>query len=383
MMQNRFYDRNTSKNTSNISTVISNKTVQLKDNRNLHTTQNKQISNLNTIQRVLLGTGDGTDDDRSNIETEAIIPNETVEARGDNRGRAIIQNFFVNGVNRADYVLKHYAVIKNGTRYQVPIKYFSPPSEVGVRNQVGWGRHTEYLPNNNQGNDVRGGQPEAFGGVDDLPHNQQITEYVETRRNQTLGREYAEENHNHRNATLNSIRSKKFALLPQGNGRGNAGTLSIVESNNDFGYLEKNQDGPFLNRGQAEMAGAVAIETNDLIDGVLEKDDLEQEIGRRIELARNAFHVANGVNAPLQNPFNQQAGVIAELIGMIADEVLAERGRRNAAAIEEELRLAAQIQQNKKKALYQKLVVLGLIAFFVFLYKVLVSSNNSQNKDEL
>lgn len=210
MMQNRFYDRNTSKNTSNISTAISKKTVQLKDNRNLPVIQNKQMSNPNTIQRVPLGTGGVTDNDRQNIATEAITPNETVRARGDNRGRAIIQNFFVNGVNRAEYVLKHYAVIKNGTRYQVPIKYFSPPVEVGVRDQVGWGRHAEYQPNNNQGNDVRGGQPEAFGGVDDLPHNQQIDESVETRRNHTLKREYSEENHNHRNATLNNISSKNL-----------------------------------------------------------------------------------------------------------------------------------------------------------------------------
>ena len=278
-----------------------------------------------TVQRVPVGTGAGTDNDRNNIQVADIAGTERISAtrRGANNNAAqVTGNFSVNAHNFANRILKHYMVVRSGTRYQFPIKHLYAPGGSGP-----------YTPNAGA-LDGRGSQPEGFGGNADLAPGQAINnELLTDRRLPTLRAEYLEENHAHGGAVLNLARSKKFGSVF------GVGTLSITTTDAALapGHVA-NGSAPTANRGEAEMAGTVVIDCDDLIGGILVGDDLEQAIGDKLQNVRNAFYATNRLIAPIgvrltQSVFAVQGGILAHLVAMVKDDIVATRADRQQVAI--------------------------------------------------
>ena len=316
------------------------------------------------VQRVPVGTGAGTDDDRNAIRVENLAADENIRISGDNNRRARVENLVVNGHNYANRVLKHYMVVRNNWRYQFPIKHVREP-----RLRVIGG--VRYSPNQGVLDANRGGQPEPFGGNTDQANTHGVFhgDTLYNTRGATLDHEYQEENHNHGGANLNVVRSQKF-----GSAFG-VGTLSIAESNQALPAHSPNSllDDP--NRGRAEMAGTVSIDCSDLIERAEVGDALEQLISAKITAARNAFYVAHGGHDPrgerqLADPFSSQAGIVAHLVGLVAVDIEAERARRAAAAAEQRRRDQA-AQQRLMIQISALIVLLCLFGYFVGVKPVL------------
>ena len=337
------------------------------------------------IQRVPVGTGQGTDNDRNNIAVEDLAGNETLRLRGDNHGRAsirLLSNFTVNNQATTNRLLKHYMVVKNGAKYQFPIKHVYTPRE----NQS-WRRNmpTTYTPNAGNRDTHRGGQPEAFGGNHDLNQNQTLNQSLTTSRDATLNKEYAEENSDQNRGGLQVQSSKKFTS------NWAAGTLSIASTDQDIqeGYqTNANQDSQ--NRGETEMAGTVVIDCDDLVGGVLVGDALEVAIGNKIQHQRDQFFQNNpglnrNGNRQQGNIFASRAGILAHLVSMVKDDIINERAQRNIQPlqqieddqdqeVEEELQEVNDADErdqvlergmsNKTKVLIGALIALGL-AFLI------------------
>jgi Domain of unknown function (DUF4157) len=369
------------------STFSDNKTIQQAEN------STKSLINSVVFQRVPVGTGAGTDNDRNNIQVENLVGNEQLNIRGDYSNRARITNdFVVGGLNRNGSILKHYMVVKNGSLYQFPIKHVFQPREqaLNVFNPNPYNRLGRVLTSGN-----RGGQPEGFGGNTDLQNNQvQNNQNLTDLRNETLNHEYQEENHAHGGANLNITRAKKF-----GSAFG-AGTLSIATT--DQALVAGNNAHALANtanRGEAEMAGTVVIDCEALITGILVNDALEIAIGGLLQAARNQFYVNNVGSDPSNqrqqgNIFESNGGILAHLVGIVKEDIVAERARRHQVALDAFLAQQAlaqqqliaqqeaqhlredearQVREALKREQHQKLaiflVVLGLGIFLAWLLK--------------
>ncbi|MGZ4995735.1 MAG: eCIS core domain-containing protein [Methylobacter sp.] len=330
----------------------------------------------NTIQCVPIGTGAGTDNDRNNFVTEPMLAGAQVSARGDRLNRAVITSMLVNGVDQVGKKLKHYMVVKNGFHFQFPIKHVLQPYE----REDGL-----YVSNAGSSGGVRAGAAEGFGGNQDL-HNgaARVNASLATSRDITLDREYGEENHRRDGANLNFIRTDKFANTA---GPANmAGTLSIATTDQELETgAQPNFKGPFDDRGEAEMAGTVVINCDDLVGGALDKDALEAAIGQRIEhQRRELFQHTAGLRASeaVASSFSHEGGILSLLVGMVADDILAERARRHEAQIaqlaqlelarvEQEGQLNAQ-RERDRQTLRNNLIALGLVVLVAYLVNLLL-----------
>lgn len=344
------------------------------------------VSSGSLIQKVGVW-GHGKDKDGELIVTENLVPGEKVRAQPDEHDSAKIVNFIVDGKNRANYLLKHYMVINNGTMFQLPIKYILQPKK--GRFKIGGITRPGFNPNSGDA-DIRGGQPEGFGGTDDLKYGTPIKdEDVATRRDVSLNKEYKEENHHHDGATINVVSSKKFAL-PYGSYGGMAGTISIAATNRPLveGPSALNDPSATTNRGRAEMAGSIVINCDDLINGVLRDDALEAAIGSKIEIARNNFHADYGTDAPKDTPFDYRGGILAHLVGMMKDEILAQRALRNAPRILPLMEAFSRQHDEKQKEIEKKKIVtlftgLGLIALLMAFFAMFSQMGSDIKEQDL
>lgn len=342
------------------------------------------LSNRGAIQRVPVGTGDGTDNDRINIQVRDIEP-ETDHRMRVQQGhyydpRARVNRptndtllTFQEGSRQLTAKLKHYMVVKNGTCYQFPVKYFYQPIEEAPLSWQPDNRHPPLpgapaLPAEKTFGD-RGYQPEGFGGNQDWNRNIQNgtwgapTLHVEDSRNSTLAHEYLEEarldgerigvyssddpaagrhyqasdktsQERERDIKLKIEKSKFFHATyprpPKKNGQPNpptlnAGTLSIVSSTVPLQQrLHPAESVP--ERGMAEMAGTIVIDCAPLIQGPdIENDALEHAVGNLLVVARNSLLEAAVPAGLLADPFASSGGILAHLVGMVADDILFQR----------------------------------------------------------
>lgn len=337
------------------------------------------LSNRGAIQRVPVGTGLGTDNDRNNIQIRDIEP-ETDHRMRVQRGHYYDSKDRVNrptndtlltfqeGGQELTAKLKHYMVVKNGTCYQFPVKYFYQPIKKAPRSWQPDNRHPPLpgapaLPAEKTFGD-RGYQPEGFGGNQDWNPSIQSgtrrapTLHVEDSRNSTLAHEYLEEARldgervgvyssddpaagRHYQASdktsqeagtdikLKIEKSKFFHAAyprtdkPTAPPVRHAGTLSLVSSAVPLQErLHPTRRVP--ERGMAEMAGTIVIECAPLIHGTDVGDALERAVGDRLVLARNRL-LGAAVPAGLADPFASSGGILAHLVGMVADDILIQR----------------------------------------------------------
>lgn len=297
---------------------------------------------VNAIQRVPVGTGPNTDDDRLNIRV-ADMPRVDV-AMEVNRGEhnTTTANFDVEG-HHYEGQLKHYMVVKHGTSYQFPVKYlYEPGWDAGLRNWIpndannnlhrhpddqrpirfarrGRGRGRRQVPFDYG---ARAWQPEGFGGNQDWILGAGIERgnmNLFDSRNATLAHEYGEEARRDGDMGFVFDRSKLFDA-----GWG-VGTLSIASTGEEI-RTENHPQGNVRERGQAEMAGTIAIECNDLIRGVLVGDELENAIGALITQERDVLFPMQR----LPSPFAKRGGILARLVEMVAEDILTQREQRAA-----------------------------------------------------
>lgn len=302
--------------------------LQLEDNR-MHPKIVTQLQGV--IQRKNpVGTGKGTDDDRNSIEVEPLVKDEKIDVKGDKKGRALIySDFIVNEKNfkivKREYekkvfyvnnVLKHYMVVTDGaSKYQFPIKHLQSPKETKK-----WSG--EYEPNKGELDKSRGGQPEGFGGNTDIKKGvEKQNQSLESLRDETLNKEYQEENLNHNDATLTFGASKKFGS------QFGAGTLTITKTDEQLkeGALRNQLKAETTkNRGEAEMAGTVVIDCSDLVKGDLKGNDLEHAIADKLQmLVDGIFKKGKREGISI---LEKQGGILAYLIGMVAEDIELQRG---------------------------------------------------------
>lgn len=337
------------------------------------------LSNRGAIQRVPVGTGDGTDNDRINIQVRDIEP-ETDHRMRVQQGhyydpRARVNRptndtllTFQEGSRQLTAKLKHYMVVKNGTCYQFPVKYFYQPIKEATRSWQPDNRpppHPPLLaPPEWKTFGDRGYQPEGFGGTQDWNPSIQSgtwrapTLHVEDSRNSTLAHEYLEEARldgarigvyssddpaagRHYQASdktseeretdikLKIEKSKFFHATyprtdkPTAPPMRHAGTLSIVSSTVSL-QQRLHPAGRVPERGMAEMAGTIVIDCAPLIHGTDVGDALERAVGDRLVLARNRL-LGAAVSTGLADPFASSGGILAHLVGMVAVDILFQR----------------------------------------------------------
>lgn len=301
------------------------------------TSVNTQFKSITQLQPV--GTGPGTDNDRNSIKVSELVGDEKVETKSNSKGASvIISNFIVDNLDGHDKLLKHYMVIKSGTsKYQFPVKHVYDPRPTF---------DNKYEPNARKPRFIghRAGQPEGFGGNSDFDIEKPPEKNLAEDRTSTLEREYSEENQSRNGATIMVERSKKFASAF------GAGTLSIANTNADLvaGANPHNVD-KVKSWGEAEMAGTVVIDCGDLIAEELVDDELEQEIGRRIQVQRDLLFT----NTPTLNAggarktesiFAKQGGILAHLLGLVKEDIQAQRLKLKEPGLKE-----LDIELNKKQ----------------------------------
>ena len=318
--------------------------LQLKESSNSKKTDTQALtrSSSKIIQREPVGIGKGTDNDRANINVAELVQDERINAIGDWRNRADVESFTVKKEKYTSARLKHYMVVKKGTLYQFPIKSIIDPNgndKIGYQSKV-----------TGKVND-RGGQIEPFGGTTDLDYKARVVNGSLFKiRNETLKKEYSEENDQHKSYDLEIIKSKKFGYTyPTDLGtQAVAGTLSIATIKQEIaeadnwetalnranviseGFQPNNLE-KSKNRGELEMAGTIVINCNKLINSNLTEDALEQNIGYLMQQKRDNFFAQNARKKDPNNKrktegiFNTKAGVLAHLVSMVKDDILAER----------------------------------------------------------
>lgn len=296
--------------------------TQLEDNR----PHPKLVTQLQGIiqKKDPVGTGEGTDDDRKSIEVESLSKDENVNLEGDWNNRATFaSDFIVNkknykeviktnryGEHKVNNVLKHYMVVKDGDfRYQFPIKYFKQPKET-------YKNSGEYIPNAGYEDKDRGGQPEGFGGNADMSKTViKGKNSLLSTRNETLNKEYQEENLNHEDAKLTFGESKKFGS------KFGAGTLTIATTDKKFkeGAMQNVlKEKTTKNRGEAEMAGTIVIDCSDLVVGDLKGNDLEHAIVTKLQLGVDKIFKKKEERLSI---LEKSGGILAHLIGMVAEDI--------------------------------------------------------------
>jgi len=203
------------------------------------------------------------------------------------------------GINKK-VLLKHYMVVKDGTKYQLPVKHFRKP--VCDYKKRKWTVGTGEAMGGN-----RGGQPEAFGGTQDWKEafqdwNELIKKgqnkplegarILEEARKETLIKEYAEESgkevaYAKNMLDLNPPTVKKIFTSAWG-----AGTLSVVPvvagGLLQIGDSQRLPVYPLSNkndRGRAEMLGTITIDLNGVEK--TDSDAVRNVVRERIRIERN------------------------------------------------------------------------------------------------
>lgn len=267
----------------------------------------------NVIQRA----NEGKDNDKGNV-TVADIPEEDMQMDV-SKGEHNTTNATLH-VGEHDYTgqLKHYMVVKNGTQYQFPVKHLKIPTLVDDQ----WWR-----PNAGREDKVRGRQPEGFGGNQDWTLGDDIDSgkmSLFDSRSATLAHEYREEARRDDEMGFNIERSKLFHTQ-WGNPRDPhhiVGTLSIASTGPHIELKSVHHpEDKVEERGMAEMAGTIVIDCYNLVSGGLIGDDLEVAIGNLIAQQRDALFPEQH----LDNPFAHQGGILAHLVGLVAEDIIAQR----------------------------------------------------------
>lgn len=318
--------------------------VAFVDNRSDFTSQAKFLETMQrsfenvsryVVQRnpigtsTVIGVGRSYDNDREGIRIEEMPEMLRVYQDEERRTRVGIAPHLDALEKDTNPLLKHYMVVKNGTSYQLPIKHLSMPKE----NTDGEG--TTFTPNAGNEDRRRGGQPEGFGGNqdwdDELVQDNQIN--LAASRDATLRHEYQEEARRPTGLGDNArLASSKYF-----NAGWAVGTMSVVSTDRplDVDGFRRSPEGDVERYGEAEMAGTITIDCEDLF-GRLHlpepgrniaptREWLENKIGEKIRDKRNDLLISLDQPIPRNTPFWYKAGILSHLVTMIAEDLIAEK----------------------------------------------------------